>query len=178
MNRRKLIYILLILTCISYGQVSCDDKTSSDNEKKFLKADKKGKADNYDFAHIAFNIAECYRQKNDTICLKWYRRNIASGKSSFKSCDRDKVVECNRTMGQIGISQFYTGQYQESIRYLEKAISYSKNPEYNYFLGLSYMKLGTYDIAIIEFTYFKKATTDIKEVDELIKTCQDKINSK
>ena len=178
MNRRKLIYILLILTCISYGQNSCDDKTSSDNEKKFLKADKKGKANAYDYADIAFKIAECYRQKNDTNCLKWYRKNITSGKASFKSCDKDKIIECNRTIGQIGISEFYTGQYQESIKYLEKVLAYSKNPDYNYFLGLSYMKLGTYDIAIVEFNNFKKASTDLKDVDKLIKTCQDNINNK
>jgi len=178
MTTRKLIYILLILTSISYGQISCADKKFSANEKKFLKANKNGKAANYGFADIAFNIAECYRQKNDTNCLKWYRRNIVSGKGSFKGCDRDKIVECNRTIGQIGISEFYIGQYQESIKYLEKILGYSKNPEYNYFLGLSYMKLGTYDIAIVEFNNFKKASADIKDVDNLIKTCQDKINNK
>lgn len=178
MNKRKLIYFLLILTRISYGQISCDDKTLSDNEKTFLKADKKGKTNNYAFTDKAFSIAECYRQKNDTACLKWYRRNIASGKASFKGCDKDKFIESNRTIGQIGISEFYIGQYQESIRYLEKALSFSQNPQYNYFLALSYMKLGIYDIAIVAFNNFKKASTDYKDVDNLIKTCQDKINNK
>ena len=157
------------------GQNSCNENILSEMEKKFSRADKKGKTDNYEYADISFKIAECYRLKNDSNNLKWYRKNIRVGKNAFKSCDKDKIAECNRTIGQIGISQYYIGQYEESIKYLEKAAGYSKNPDFNYFLGLSYMKLEKYDIASVEFNNFKRTSTDIKDVEILLKICQDKL---
>jgi len=161
-----------------HGQLSCDTKGLADNEKKYLKADKKNKADTYEFTDLAFSIAECYRQKNDTVSLSWFRRTVISGKSSIKGCDRYHNIEVNRMMGQVGISEYYLGHYKEAIRFLEKTIANGKNPDHNYFLGLCYMKLENYDIALIELNNFKNNSTDLKDVDALIKTCEDKKDNK
>ena len=178
MTSRHITYILVILSTLTFGQNSCNDKDLADREKKFLKADKKGKADTYEFADLAFNIAECYRQKTDSNSLKWYRLNAASGKASIKGCDRYHNSEVNRTIGQIGISEFYLGHIKESIRYLHIAIGHSKNPEHYYFLGLCEMNLGNYEIAFIEFNNFKKTSSDHKDVEDLIKKCESNIKSK
>lgn len=175
---RLIIFFAFIKAGICFGQNFCDSKTLADNEKKFLKADKKNKADTYEFADLAFNIAGCYRQKNDSVSQTWFRRTTISGKSAFKGCDRYHNTEVNRMIGQVGISEYYLGHYKEAIRFLEKTIASGKNPDHNYFLGLCYMQLENYDIALIELNNFKKASTDLKDVDDLIKTCEDKKGNK
>ena len=178
MIRLVLFYTFLAICCRLYGQIQCEKDNFLDLKRRFIKASKKNKSDSYEYANMTFYIAECYRQNNDTNCLTWYRNTVKSGRSSLIFCDRDKIFECNRTMGQIGISQFYIEQYEESIKFLEKVVGNPKNPEYNYYLGLSQMKIGNYDFAIVEFNNFKAISADFKDVDDLIKICQEKTGKK
>jgi tetratricopeptide (TPR) repeat protein len=169
-------YVFDICTGSAYRQISCDSKTLRDSETKFFKAEKRGKSGTYQFADLTFDMAECYRQKNDTTCLKWYKINISVIDSAFKYCTKETRENCNRAMGHRGMSSFYLGQYEMAIGYFEKVLGYTKKPEYHYFLGLTYMKIKKWDIAIVELNNFKKFSVDSKDADELIKTCQEKNN--
>jgi tetratricopeptide (TPR) repeat protein len=156
---------------------SCDPKNVSKSEQKFYKADRKARSDSYKYSDLTFEIAECYRQSNDTTCIKWYRNCLRVSKSTIKGCDRD-IKRSNKLINQMAYSAFYLGQYQDASVYFQKVAAYQTNSLNNYMLGLCEMRLGHYENAIVEFTTFKKSTTEFKDVDDLMKECKEKINTK
>lgn len=171
----KIVYYAIII-CFMFntarGQDHCEAKNVSVMEQKFLKAEKKGKGENYDITELSFKIAECYRQKKDTNSFKWYRKTIATGKTAIKECDRYKAQAARNTIFRIGQAYYYTGNYEESVKYFEKLQAVSANPEWHYFLALNYIKLRRCDIAAIELENFKNRSADPRDAGQLLDSCQ------
>lgn len=175
--RTLFLYILIIAADFVLGQNSCDDNSLIDLQKQFNKADKKGITDEYKFASIAFDIAECYRQHNDTTALKWYRDNLRVSKSAIKGCDRSE--DARNIIFRMGLSSLYLAKYKDAENYFQKAIAanYDDATSY-YYLGLTLMRLNMWHEALAEFINFSLKSEDQKDVETLKQTCSDKINGK
>jgi tetratricopeptide (TPR) repeat protein len=175
--RKLLIYVLILSGDIVFGQNSCDDKVLAGMEKQFNKADKRGKSDSYEYAQMAFDIAECYRHRNDTVASKWYRTNLRVTKSAVKGCDRN-IPAARGFLHRMGLSYFYLEQYQDAEKHFNKSIAAGGGPESWYFLGKTLMHLNNWQEAKIEFVNCKRKSYVPEDLETLIKTCDDKITGK
>ncbi|MBK6522688.1 MAG: hypothetical protein IPG08_10305 [Sphingobacteriaceae bacterium] len=124
---------------------------------------------------MSFNIAECYRQKNDTTYLKWYRKNISTCQNvrDRHFCDKENRY-FPKTARQSAYSSYYIHDYKRAEVFFQKLIAYFPRTEDYFMLGLILIKLEMLPEAIVEFNNFISKGGDRKKADEWIKFCEEK----
>lgn len=179
MNR--LLQIIFFLPILTLGQDLCSDKNIAHNKRKIEKAQKKGHVYDKEYAIIAYDIGECYRQKGDTSSITWYKKSVDIYKGlyiHYKKAE-DKIFSLKMT----AYSYYYSMQYADAQSYFAKCLTFCRDKQINlndylYYYGDCQLKLKDYTNALKTFTEYKEKKDDRHNVEGLIKECQDKLNAK
>lgn len=174
-------YIFLFSCSSIFGQDYCLNSNLTKQELIIKKAERKNKIYAAKYSQISFNIAECYRQKNDTNYIFWYKKSVEINKGlyiHYKNND-DKL----NSLKVCAFSYYYSNQYLEAIVSFEKCLKFCRDLELNhneylYYLADCQLRLAQYENAIKTFKEYKSTNDNKHNVDESIKICENKISIK
>jgi tetratricopeptide (TPR) repeat protein len=169
------LFCLLPFFNLSQRSFCCDPMNIAKAEKKFDKAAKKKKNYTLEYSELSFNIAECYRQKNDTTYLEWYKKNISACQNVMAKHNCDKENKYFPEVARLtAYSSYYIKDYKKAETFFQKLLTFNPVAEFHFMLGLTLIKLEKYPEAIAELNNFKVKGGNQTEAAELIKSCEEK----
>ncbi|MFH1368399.1 MAG: tetratricopeptide repeat protein [Elusimicrobiota bacterium] len=134
----------------------------SEAEEMYLEAEKSNTDDMF-FVEISKSELRLYFYN------KKFNKGIDVYRKAIKVNPGNKILHIN--MGMIYCEQ---GMYKEAEKTLNIAKEIDKNdPLIRYYLGVVYMSMQEYGQAIKEFTIAKKLNPGLKNIDIMIKECQE-----
>ena len=161
-------FLFCHLFCLA--QNNCDYNNVKKLEKDYAK-NKKKTIKKYDGkGNLAYAIAECYHENNDSTCLKWYYNAIEQLKKDY-SKEKDKSKKATKLFN-IGKCYYYIGDFKQAEVYFHKSIKAKyPDPIAFYYLGVCLKNQNKCNEAIVELKNYKKEIADAPGVDALIKEC-------
>ncbi|MBL4755384.1 MAG: hypothetical protein JKY52_17530, partial [Flavobacteriales bacterium] len=157
------IGFLLYITMVQ-AQSICTDK-----HLKKLKKEHRRTKDINEQAKLAFNLADCYKQRDDSTYLEVMKVTISSLKGGYTFRTAKGL-----TIYQVALCYYKMEEYKQSTIWFSKAIKVKYRDPLRYsYRGHSFFMLGSFQEALTDFEAFKEKSGSNKKVDQLISRCRE-----
>ncbi len=172
MKRNKIILILTLLYASStYSQNTCSDKDINRLKKSIKKENYCGRK-----GLIQFNLAQCYKSTNDSLCKVLLNESLMTFKGCYDHPLRSEITNRLFICSEIA---FELKNYKDAEGYYIRALSAitsSTNikPKYILIYGLTLCENKNFAEALKAFETYKFMVPSDKTVDEYIDKCKNK----